>query len=353
MEQESMKNRTSFALRLVHYVSVVCLLLCLVFLFVSFAFMNERISTLENELMELKTSHSLTQKMRTTIPPARQKRQVDSTTMLQLNTKIVSLESRINELFRELTAKTTLRGRDGRDGTPGPAGPAGKDGRDGRQGPKGPRGFMGLKGETGEKGIPGPEGPQGPQGQRGLQGPRLAGVSYNLWGRTNCSGDATVVYTGFMASGFYTHTGGGSNFLCLPSNPVFEETIPGFQKTAAIYGTEYQLNGFKGFKNDIHNHNAPCSVCHVKSRGSQIMIPATNKCPSGWTKEYSGYLMTEYFNHAHENEFVCIDKDAEAIPGSHGDTNGALLYNVQATCTTLPCKPYIDGYELTCVVCSK
>lgn len=89
-----MKNRTSFALRLVHYVSVVCLLLCLVFLFVSFAFMNERISTLENELTELKTSHSLTQEMRTTKPSLRQKRQVDSTTMLQLNTKIVSLESR-------------------------------------------------------------------------------------------------------------------------------------------------------------------------------------------------------------------------------------------------------------------
>lgn len=51
-------------------------------------------------------------------------------------------------------------------------------------------------GENGEKGIPGPEGPQGPQGQRGPQGPRLSGVSYNLWGRTNCSGDATVVYTG-------------------------------------------------------------------------------------------------------------------------------------------------------------
>lgn len=68
--------------------------------------MNERISTLENELMDFKTSHSLTQEMRTTKPPARQKRQVDSTTMLQLNTKIVSLESRY--LLRNSLSETRI-----------------------------------------------------------------------------------------------------------------------------------------------------------------------------------------------------------------------------------------------------
>ena len=53
-----------------------------------------------------------------------------------------------------------------------------------------------LSGEAGHKGIPGLQGPPGARGPRGPQGPRLAGVSYNRWGRTSCSGNATVVYTG-------------------------------------------------------------------------------------------------------------------------------------------------------------
>ena len=65
--------------------------------------------------------------------------------------------------------------------------------------------------------------------------------------------------------------------------------------------------------------------------------------------------MTEHYNNAHESEFVCIDKDAEAVPGSQSDTNGALLYVVQSSCGVgpLPCKLYIGGHELPCVVCSK
>ena len=84
------------------------------------------------------------------------------------------------------------------------------------------------------------------------------------------------------------------------------------------------------------------------------MVPATNKCPPGWTKEYRGYLMTSHYGHKHANEFVCIDADAEVVPGSQRDTAGALLYFVQSSCGYgLPCKPYISGQELTCVVCTK
>ena len=49
---------------------------------------------------------------------------------------------------------------------------------------------------TGDVGGAGPQGPAGPQGTVGPEGPGRSGVSYNRWGRTNCSGDATTVYTG-------------------------------------------------------------------------------------------------------------------------------------------------------------
>ena len=75
------------------------------------------------------------------------------------------------------------------------------------------------------------------------------------------------------------------------------------------------------------------------------MIPATNKCPPGWTKEYHGYLMTSHRGHKHASAYVCVDSDAEVVPGSHGNTNGALLYVVESACGALPCRP--------CVVCTK
>ena len=45
-------------------------------------------------------------------------------------------------------------------------------------------------------GIPGPTGPHGPKGDQGPTGQALSGVTYNHWGRTNCSGGASMVYSG-------------------------------------------------------------------------------------------------------------------------------------------------------------
>ena len=83
-----------------------------------------------------------------------------------------------------------------------------------------------------------------------------------------------------------------------------------------------------------------------------LMIPAKTQCPSSWTLEYVGYLMTEYYNH-HRSMFSCMDKDAVRIPGGSGDTNGALFYHVEATCNGILCPPYDTERELTCAVCTK
>ena len=80
-----------------------------------------------------------------------------------------------------------------------------------------------------------------------------------------------------MGSGYYNHPGGGSNFICLPDNPVYDKYLQGWQGTGAIYGTEYETGNFPGFSKNLNNQDAPCAVCYVKSRGSQMMIPATNK----------------------------------------------------------------------------
>ena len=50
--------------------------------------------------------------------------------------------------------------------------------------------------------------------------------------------------------------------------------------------------------------------------------------------------------------FVCLDDDPETIQGGAADLNGALFYLTEARCGPLPCPNYVDGRELTCVVCS-
>ena len=149
-----------------------------------------------------------------------------------------------------------------------------------------------------------------------------------------------------------SHQGGGVNYLCLPNKPKYDKYSDSDQTAGYVYGTEYQVNDFDPFKK-LHNHEAPCVVCYVTSRGSMLMIPARNDCPSGWTEEYHGYLMTEYHNHKKQRDFICVDKNAEYVPGTSSNQRDAYLYPVEGRCGALPCLPYVNARELTCAVCTK
>jgi hypothetical protein len=74
-------------------------------------------------------------------------------------------------------------------------------------------------------------------------------------------------------------------------------------------------------------------------------------CPSGWTREYFGYLMATHYTHA-ASEFVCVDVNPEAT-GSTANHNGNLWYPTEAECGSLPCGPYVQDRELGCAVCTK
>ena len=158
-----------------------------------------------------------------------------------------------------------------------------------------------------------------------------------------------------MGGEWHSHYGGGANYLCLPKDPIYDKYKDGSQGGAFIYGTEYEVSAYNGdpFQRTIHDHEAPCVVCFVKSRGSMLMMPARNVCPSGWTEEYHGYLMAERHSHKHSSDFVCVDGDPEYVRNTFANKNGALLYPVEGVCGSLPCKPYVAGRELTCAVCTK
>ena len=237
-----------------------------------------------------------------------------------------------------------LRGRDGRDGQTGPPG------RDGRDGLPGLSGGDGTEGQPGRDGLNGTQGPIGPQGPVGPAGPITGGVVYTRWGNSGCPNitGTELVYTGRAGGSFYSQRGGGANYLCLPMDPEYNlPSRAGVDGWSPVWRAEYQfpLDG-------EHEYAVPCAVCHGTTRETVLMIPAKTSCPTSWTKEYDGYLMSEHFSF-HRTMFVCVDRAQESIPGTGANTNGAVFFPTEADCTNLPCPPYNTEQELNCVVCTK
>ena len=159
----------------------------------------------------------------------------------------------------------------------------------------------------------------------------------------------TRVYSGRTGSSQGGHQGGASNYVCMPDDP--EYTLPyenGVRQESYVYGTEYE----EALVSGRHQHNAPCAVCYLSTMNTVIMIPAKTSCPSGWTREYYGYLMSEHKNHW-RTLYTCVDKDMESVPGSQNHINGGHFYHVEAHCNGVVCPPYNNFKELNCVVCSK
>ena len=241
-----------------------------------------------------------------------------------------------------------LRGRDGRDGRDGDKGGKGSTGEKGEQGQvgnSGPRGPVGMQGD------PGPVGPQGPQGVRGLPG---GGTTYIHWGRTTCpTGQGTeLVYSGRAGATQHLHKGGAANYLCMPDNPDHSLFQSGVQTNNYVTGVEYYYRGLPSLSS-INYHNVPCALCYVATRSVSVTIPAKTVCPTNWTLEYIGYLMSEFYT-GYRTMYECVDKEPESVPGLNSSSNPTAYFTlVEPYCSGLSCAPYDDEKELTCAVCTR
>ena len=258
------------------------------------------------------------------------------------------------------TGSTGAKGAQGSQGTAGTKGDQGAQGSIGAKGDKGAQGSTGAEGAQGSQGTKGDVGPVGSKGQKGSAGQNYVGGSiYTRWGRTTCTPSSTeLVYAGTAAGTPYNHKGGGANLLCLPNNPVYSTYIPGTSTTnnARIGPVEvHRRSSFFSISTLPYldfNENAPCAVCRT-TRPTTMMLPATIYCPSGWTREYYGYLMTSDEDE-NRGSFICLDRFARGISGSSAHTEVAHnLFHVEAYCDIIPCPPYNAERELTCAVCSK
>ena len=95
------------------------------------------------------------------------------------------------------------------------------------------------------------------------------------------------------------------------------------------YRAQYETNGPLAHS---YNRNVPCALCQVYGCTNKIMIPSHYECPSGWRREYYGYLMAGHRTHKSGTQFTCVDKNVEQIPGSGADITGYHFYKVKAHC---------------------
>jgi hypothetical protein len=162
----------------------------------------------------------------------------------------------------------------------------------------------------------------------------------------------------FIPGHLQSGKGTGANFLCLPDNPLWDYYTDTKENAISITGVEYNFyphstaEQIKFFGSAPGHSEAPCATCRI-NRGSNIMIPGRTECFDGWTKEYSGYLVAGYPGYADSSEYVCLDRRPEVVAHSGNAVYENNLYFVESHCGgTLACPPYVDGRELSCVVCS-
>jgi len=94
--------------------------------------------------------------------------------------------------------------------------------------------------------------------------------------------------TGFAGGSHFTHSGGGVNYQCMPTDPQYNRVNTGSFYGSWIYGTEYESYSYGIFPNSAYQQNVPCARCYTENRPALMMIPAKRSCPSGWTEEYEG-----------------------------------------------------------------
>ena len=146
--------------------------------------------------------------------------------------------------------------------------------------------------------------------------------------------------------------GGGSNYLCLPHQPTFNNSIPEEQDTRSrIFGAEYRSND-PGALNPYHVHDAPCVMCQSRDgRTQSFMMPATTHCPIGWTREYHGYLTAARWNHP-RTEYICLDSNPDVIPATERKETLSLLFHVEVISSDGLPDAYVTGNDLTCAICT-
>lgn len=183
-------------------------------------------------------------------------------------------------------------------------------------------------------------------------------VNFINWGRNDCPSGTSLVYTGQVGGSYYdlgTGLGSGYNTLCLSPTPNYVDFNDGNHNGALVYGLEYEVgaygvSSFGGIAaSTLQDREAVCAVCKAHA-AVVLMVPGSTLCPSGWTQQYWGYLVSTHYTQT-TSEWVCLN-NTPILFGSTANSNGDLWYPTEAELCALRA-PYVQNREITCSVCTR
>jgi len=174
---------------------------------------------------------------------------------------------------------------------------------------------------------------------------------YTRWGHYNCPPNSRRLYHGVMSGTLWTIKGAGANFLCMPVHNSY-------YGAPLLYRNRIRGNTFiqpvtyaHPLKGRDFFHQIACAVCQANYKTSTVMIPGRSACPAGWTRQYYGYIMTEYGGNDNSRyQFECIDKNM--IPAASGKKHGGVALRKVGTSKGMP-SGYRTNKEVNCVLCAK
>ncbi|CAK0799656.1 unnamed protein product [Prorocentrum cordatum] len=185
---------------------------------------------------------------------------------------------------------------------------------------------------------------------------------YTRWGSKSCPLGSVLLYSGFMSTSHYTHSGSGYNMLCMHPSPQLPSGYDAANNEGALlYGVEYENTGAI---DRHHDHDAACAVCQWQN-GATVFVewgnaesrhnPSTPKTCSNPAHEmiYTGLIMSEHYTHR-KSEHICVDLDREYVgeaDQSDDNFNGGLLYTTEMEQGAADEYAYPHDREVGCTVC--
>eukprot|EP00164_Ancoracysta_twista_P000466 GFYU01000625.1.p1 GENE.GFYU01000625.1~~GFYU01000625.1.p1 ORF type:complete len:964 (-),score=240.40 GFYU01000625.1:75-2966(-) len=158
---------------------------------------------------------------------------------------------------------------------------------------------------------------------------KAMGSVYTRWGVRSCPTGSELIHNGMGAGPYHGHAGSGTNLLCLPEGPEYNDRHGGNQDGALLYRLEYVMNGYgAGSMTHLDHHEVGCSVCQATGATATFTVSGSYICPENTRREYYGQLMSAHYTH-HKNSFICVDVEAETL-GDGGHANHALIYPVES-----------------------
>jgi len=185
---------------------------------------------------------------------------------------------------------------------------------------------------------------------------------YTRWGSKTCPTGSKLIYSGFMSTSLYSHTGSGYNMLCMHPSPQMPSGYDAANNDGALlYGVEYENTGAI---DRHHDYDAACAVCQWGAGGSVYVEwgnaesrdnPSTPKTCGNPAHEmiYTGLIMSEKYDHQ-KGEFICVDLERAYVgeaDQSDDNHNGGLLYTTEVEHGSADEYAYPHDREVGCTVC--